>query len=76
MRPGTQSARLYAYLREHPGASSLEVTLDLGIVNVTGRVSDLRAEGIAVRCRTRSVDHRDGYWLDEAFDGTLFGQAS
>ena len=72
MKPGTQSARLYAYLRENPGASSLEITLALGIVNVTGRVSDLRAEGIDVRCAKRK-DGRDGYRLVES-DGTLFGR--
>jgi len=41
----TQADRLLAYLRTHPGASSLEITLALRIVNVTGRVSDLRAQG-------------------------------
>jgi hypothetical protein len=74
MRPGGQTARLYAYLRANPGASSLEVTLALGIVNVTGRVSDLRAEGIPVRCAKRR-DGRDGYSLVEG-PMTLFGLAS
>ncbi len=62
MRPGSQPDRLYRYLRENPGASSLEVTIALGIVNVTGRVSDLRAEGIPVVCAKRK-DGRDGYTL-------------
>ena len=43
MKPGSQTERLLAFLRENPGSSSLEVTLALGIVNVTGRFSDLRA---------------------------------
>ena len=60
MKPGTQTERLYRFLRENPSASSLEVTLALGIVNVTGRVSDLRAAGIDVRCAKRK-DGRDGY---------------
>lgn len=46
----TQCERLLAYLRAHPGASSLEITLDLGIVNVTGRISDLRAQGHDIVC--------------------------
>lgn len=50
----TQAARLLAYLHapgRHPaGPSSLEITLDLGIVNVTGRISDLRAQGIDIVC--------------------------
>lgn len=60
----TQVDRLRDYLRDHPGASSLEITLDLAIVNVTGRVSDLRAKGVEVVCFRRQ-DGRDGYRIDE-----------
>jgi hypothetical protein len=60
----TQTTRLRRFLHEHPGASSLEVTLACGIVNVTGRVSDLRAAGVDVVCKRRS-DGRDGYWIVE-----------
>jgi hypothetical protein len=60
----TQAEKLLAYLRTNPGASSLEITMACGIVNVTGRVSDLRARGLTVECRKRA-DHRDGYWLRE-----------
>lgn len=74
MKAGTQPERLYRYLRENPGASSLEITIALGIVNVTGRVSDLRAEGIEVRCAKRK-DGRDGYSLPPA-SLTLFGDAA
>ena len=62
MKPGTQCYRLFQYLKEHPQASSLEITLALNLVNVTGRVSDLRAEGIEVVCAKRR-DGRDGYSL-------------
>jgi hypothetical protein len=55
----TQADRLRDYLR-----SSLEVTRDLLIVNVTGRVSDLRARGLDVRCAKRR-DGYDGYWIVE-----------
>ena len=61
----TQSARLLAYLYAHPGASSLEVTRELYIVNVTGRVSDLRAAGHDVVC-ARRADGRLGYSVKEA----------
>ena len=60
----TQPTRLLRFLREHPGASSLEITIACGIVNVTGRVSDLRATGYLVECRRRT-DKRDGYWVVE-----------
>jgi len=62
----TQTERLIRFLRENPGASSLEVTLSCGIVNVTGRVSDIRARpGLDVVCRKRR-DGVAGYWLVEA----------
>ena len=61
----TQSDRLLAYLYAHPGASSLDVTLACGIVNVTGRVSDLRASGHDVVC-ARRADGRLGYSVREA----------
>jgi hypothetical protein len=50
MKEGTQAARLLTWLRQNPGSSSLDVTLALRIVNVTGRVSDLRAAGYVVDC--------------------------
>lgn len=55
-----QPMRLLRYLRDHPGASSLEVTRDLYIVNVTGRVSDLRGAGYRIVCLKRP-DGADGY---------------
>ena len=56
MKPGTQVERLYRFIKANPGVSSLEITQVLSIVNVTGRISDLRAEGVEV-----AVDRdRDG----------------
>jgi hypothetical protein len=52
--------RVLRYVRDHPWASSLEITRDLAIVNVTGRISDLRAAGYNVVCRRRP-DGVDGY---------------
>jgi hypothetical protein len=49
-RGNTQSERLLAFLKSNPGASSLEITLATRIVNVTGRVSDLRAAGHRIEC--------------------------
>lgn len=47
----TQTEKLLALLQTEPSVSSLEVTLRAGIVNVTGRVSDLRAQGYDVRVK-------------------------
>lgn len=56
----TQVDRLISFLRSHPEATSLEVTLACRIVNVTGRVSDARAQGIDIVCAKRS-DGEFGY---------------
>lgn len=50
MKSTGQPARLLAWLRANPGASSIEITLALRIVNVTGRVSDLRDYGYVIDC--------------------------
>jgi hypothetical protein len=60
----TQTARLIEYLRTHPEATSLDITLACGIVNVTGRVSDARAAGVDIRCERR-LDGRQGYVVVE-----------
>ena len=54
----TQADKLLALLRSEPSVSSLEVTLRAGIVNVTGRVSDLRAAGHDVEAKR----DRQGVW--------------
>ena len=61
----TQTTRLIAFLRSHPEATSLDVTLACGIVNVTGRVSDARAAGFDVIC-ARRFDGKLGYTIREA----------
>lgn len=48
MKPGGQMDRLYRFISANPGVSSLEITQVLSIVNVTGRISDLRADGVEV----------------------------
>ena len=50
----TQTERVLDYLMSHPGASSLEMTTVLAIVNITGRISDLRAQGHTI------IDVREG----------------
>ena len=60
----SQTSRLVMWLRANPGATSLEITFALSIVNVTGRISDARAQGFTIDC----VTDRDGtrrYYLRE-----------
>lgn len=59
----TQTERILASLTEHPGASSLELTAALRVVNVTGRISDLRAQGHYIVDRREGGVHR--YYLIE-----------
>jgi hypothetical protein len=56
--------RVLRFLREHPGSSSLEITYALHVINVTGRVSDLRAAGYEIACR-RHPDGKDRYYVLE-----------
>lgn len=56
----TQVERLVAFLRSHPEATSLEITIATSVVNVTGRISDARTQGVDVRC-IRRFDGRQGY---------------
>ena len=72
----TQTDKLVRYLRDHPGATSLEITLAIDCVNVTGRVSDARAEGFVIECKRRVADHRQGYWLVQPGQRTLFGEVA
>ena len=61
MKP-TQTQRLLNWLRHNPGQSSIEITMALRIVNVTGRVSDLRAAGHIIECR-QDKQGVDRYYL-------------
>jgi hypothetical protein len=64
MRKPTQTQRVVAFVRDHPEATSLEITLATGCINVTGRISDARAEGVDIRC-VRRFDGRQGYVVVE-----------
>ena len=46
MTSRTDTERLVQFLRDHPGSSVMEVRMSLWISNVTGRMSDARAQGI------------------------------
>jgi hypothetical protein len=70
----TQVARLYAFLKANPGASSLEIQSYLRITNATGRMSDLRKEGERqgfVVVKAKRPDGRDGYSVRDNSEMTL-----
>jgi hypothetical protein len=72
LRIDGQAMRLLRWLRSNPGASSLEITQALSVVNVTGRVSDLRAAGYVIECR-KGPDRRDRYFVRESRPEPLTG---
>jgi len=61
----SQTDRLVRWLRANPGASSIEITVALRLPNVTGRVSDARAEGYVIDA-VRGSDRTFRYYLREA----------
>ena len=63
----TQCARILAFLRANPGATTMELQLALRpfVSNPRARISDLRARGHTVECRRR-VDGFEGFWVREA----------
>lgn len=73
LRLDGQPMRILRWLRDHPGSSSLEITSALHIVNVTGRVSDLRAAKYVIECR-KGPDHRDRYFVVEARPEPIKGE--
>jgi hypothetical protein len=46
----TQTERLRRYLYANPGASGMEIITTLRLPKYTSRISDLRAQGVDVRC--------------------------
>lgn len=74
LKPDGQPARLLRWLRDHPGATSLEITQALSIVNVTGRVSDLRKAGYTVDCRKAPVSRLNCYYVREPKPAPMRGE--
>lgn len=76
LRIDGQPMRLLRWLRDHQGASSLEITQALSLVNVTGRISDLRSAGYSIECR-RDPKGVDRYFVVEPrpkpVEGTQLG---
>jgi hypothetical protein len=60
----TQTDRVIEFIQDHPAATSWEITVATGTVNVTGRISDARAAGVDIVCERRE-DGRQGYRVRE-----------
>lgn len=57
----TQKERILAYLKQHKrsGLTSLEAVIKLGVLNLPGRLSEIRSEGI--RVVQMAIDARNRY---------------
>jgi hypothetical protein len=73
LKPDGQAARLLRWLRDHPGATSIDMTRALWIANTTGRISDLRKAGYVIECR-KNADGRDAYYVVEPRPEPLRGE--
>jgi helix-turn-helix protein len=63
----TQSDRVLAFIREHPGATAIEISMGCRpwISNPRARLSDLRAAGYTIK-PVRRADGRTGFVVVEA----------
>jgi hypothetical protein len=68
----TQKDRILSYLRSHKraGITSLEAVLLIGVINLPGRISEIRASGLKIRQQAIDARNRYGdtvrvnrYWL-------------
>ena len=73
----TQTERIVAFIKAHPGCTTMELTLGLApfCANPRARISDARAQGFDVRCERRS-DGRLGYRVVEMAPVTRGEQVS
>ena len=71
----TQTDRIVAFIRANPGCTTMQIQYGLEpfVANPRGRISDARAQGVAIECRKRA-DGRLGYYIREARPAPLSGQ--
>ena len=68
----TQTDRLIAYLRSHPGASAMQLITELRMPKYTSRISDARDRGVVIECRR--VDGINRYFVKEARPEPITGE--
>ncbi len=55
-----QRARLYNYMQEHGGITTLQAITELGIINPAARVMELKAKGVQVKTTIKQGVNRYG----------------
>ena len=55
-----QRTRIYEYMREHGGITTLDAMYDLGVTRLSGRIFDLRKSGVEIGSERVTVKNRYG----------------
>ena len=55
-----QQQRIYDYMREHGGITTLDAMYDLGVTRLSGRIFDLRKSGVEIDSERVTVKNRYG----------------
>lgn len=55
-----QQTRIYDYMREHGGITTLDAMYDLGVTRLSGRIFDLRKSGVEIDSERITVKNRYG----------------
>ena len=71
IKEDTQAYRILQYIREHGDITSMDAFVDLGITQLTSRISEMRAKGFDIKSERLSGKNRFGeavsynrYWLE------------
>lgn len=55
-----QQTRIYEYMREHGGITTLDAMCDLGVTRLSSRIFDLRKSGVEIDSERVTVKNRHG----------------
>lgn len=55
-----QQTRIYEYMQEHGGITTLDAMYDLGVTRLSGRIFDLRKSGVDIDSERITVKNRYG----------------
>lgn len=75
----TQNERIIKYLRDFGTITTLEAVLDLGILRLGARISELRKQGWKIKDKFETTNNRYNekvsykkYWLEEEEQCSMF----
>lgn len=54
----TQCDRIVAYMKEHGSITQYDALLDLGVMRLASRISELKKRGVSIQSRMKTVLNR------------------